>query len=95
MHALGLAFNRIMKRVGVVGSVAWQGHGEGRTTSTLRFHRTRHYFVSQLSAGGVKRDILQRLAGHNDSKTHAGYAKHEIELQRAAVSTLPNISAHG
>jgi integrase len=88
---LSMAFKRIMEGAGIIGEIARQGHGAGRTTSTLSFHSTRHFFVSALSASGVPADVRQRLAGHTDAKTHAVYAAHEIESMRAAVSKLPNI----
>ena len=88
---LSMAFKKIMERAGIVGEIARQGHGAGRTTSTLSFHSTRHFFVSALSAGGVPADVRQRLAGHTDAKTHAVYAAHEIESMRAAVKLLPAI----
>jgi integrase len=88
---LSMAFKRIMVRTGIIGEIARHGHGAGRTTTTLSFHSTRHFFVSALSASGVPADVRQRLAGHTDAKTHAVYAAHEIESMRAAVSKLPNI----
>ena len=75
---LSMAFKKIMERAGIVGEIARQGHGAGRTTSTLSFHSTRHFFVSALSAGGVPADVRQRLAGHTDVKMHAVYAAHEM-----------------
>ncbi|MEI7774858.1 MAG: hypothetical protein WCK17_08785 [Verrucomicrobiota bacterium] len=62
---------------------------QDRTTSTLRFHSTQHFFVSALSAGGVPSDVRQRLVGHTDARTHAVYSAHEIESMRAAVAKLP------
>ena len=88
---LSMAFKRIMAKAGVVGETAREGHGKGRTTSTLTFHSTRHYFVSALSAGGVASDTRQRLAGHTDAKSHAVYSKHELESLRAAIATLPAV----
>ena len=92
---LSMAFKRIMERVGIVGEIARHGHGAGRTTSTLSFHSTRHFFVSALSAGGVPSDVRQRLAGHTDARTHAVYSAHEIESMRAAVAKLPGVSIAG
>jgi integrase len=88
---LSMAFKRLMLRAGIVGEIARQGSGAGRTTNTLYFHSTRHFFVSALSAEGVPSDVRQRLAGHTDAKTHAVYAAHEIKSMRAAVDKLPNI----
>lgn len=87
---LSMAFKRIMERAGVSGEIARRGRGAGRTTSTLSFHSTRHYFVSALSASGVPADVRQRLAGHTDARSHAVYAAHEIESMRNAVALLPD-----
>lgn len=92
---LSMAFKRIMERAGVVGKIARQGRGEGRTTSTLSFHSTRHFFVSSLAANGVPADVRQRLAGHSDARTHAVYASHEMESIRAAVAGLPSLLSQG
>lgn len=68
---------------------------QDRTVRTLSFHRTRHFFVSALSAGGVPSDVRQRLAGHNDARTYAVYSAHEIESMHAAVANLPGVSIAG
>ena len=90
---LSMAFKRQMEKAGVIGKVARTGSGEGRTTSTLSFHSTRHFFVSSLSSEGVPAGVRKRLAGHSDSKTHAIYAKHELESVREAISKLPKTKA--
>ena len=90
---LSMAFKRLMLKAGIVGEIARRGTGAGRTTNTLSFHSTRHFFVSALSAEGVPSDVRQRLAGHTDAKTHAIYATHEIESMRAAVAKLPGLEA--
>ena len=92
---LSSTFKRIMERAGVAGEVARKGKGAGRTTNTLSFHSTRHFFVSQLSASGVPADVRQRLAGHTDAKTHAKYAAHELESLYAAVEGLPSVAVAG
>ena len=89
---LSMACKRIMERAGVSGEIARRGSGAGRTTSTLSFHSTRHYFVSSLSASGVPADVRQRLAGHTDARSHAVYAAHEMESMRSAVALLPHAS---
>ncbi len=87
---LSMAFKRLMTKAGIVGQIVRKGEGAGRTTSTLSFHSTRHFFVSELSAAGVPADIRQRLAGHADAKTHEGYARHELKSSRAAIAKLPS-----
>ena len=90
---LSMAFKRQMEKAKVLGEIARKGSGEGRTTSTLSFHSTRHFFVSALSSEGVPADVRKRLAGHSDSKMHAIYAKHELESVRDAISKLPSTKA--
>ena len=88
---LSMGFKRRMAHAGIVGKVAREGTGKGRTISTLSFHSTRYFFVSSLSAAGVPEDTRKRLAGHVDSKTHASYAAGEIESLRAAMAKMPAI----
>ena len=89
---LSMAFKSIMEKAGVKGEVVRTGRGRGRTTSSLSFHSTRHYYVSALSARGVDKDVRKRLSAHTDDKSHAVYSGHEVQSLQDAISKLPRIS---
>lgn len=87
---LSAGFKRIMEKAGIK-SKAFVRKGEGRTTFSKGFHSFRHTYISSLANAGVTPEIRQKLAGHSDAKTHAGYTHHELETLRAAIEKLPNI----
>jgi len=91
-RGLSAQFRDIIKKAKIKGKVV-EKHGEkGRTRYSKGFHSLRHTFISWLANAGVAAEVSQKLAGHADSKVHAGYTHHEIEIFRAAVEKLPRIT---
>jgi integrase len=84
-------FRRLMDRAEISCRVVSR-KGAGRKTFSKGFHSLRHSFVSRLANLGVAEEIRQKLAGHSDAKTHAGYTHLEIESLQAAVAKLPKIA---
>lgn len=91
-NGLSAGFTAIMKKAKIL-SKAVEREGKGRTTYSKGFHSLRHTFVSGLANAGVAADLRQKLAGHADTKVHAGYTHHETETLRAAVAKLPSLKA--
>lgn len=96
-HGLSGRFKSIMEKAGIKGrtlrAVAADSESSGRTTSSLSFHSLRHSFVSALANAGVAAELRQKLSGHADDRTHAGYTHHELDTLRAAVAKLPGVRA--
>jgi integrase len=90
---LSSEFKKIMKAAKVVGAAVRQGKGEGRSTSALSFHSTRHYFANAMAAAGIPADVRMRLTGHQDAKSHAVYTADEIQSLQAAVRAVPALVA--
>lgn len=91
-NGLSAGFKAIMDKA-KIRSKAFALSGAGRTFYSKGFHSFRHTFISSLAAAGVSPEIRQKLAGHADAKTHAGYTHHELETLRSAIATLPRRSA--
>ncbi len=92
-HGLSGRFKAIMEKAKIKGR-ALRTAGEdssGRNTSSLSFHSLRHSFVSALANAGVASELRQKLSGHSDERTHAGYTHHEMDNLRAAVAKLPRV----
>ena len=81
-----------MKKAGIISRTV-ERKGEGRTTFSKGFHSLRHTFITGLANAGIPADIRQKLAGHADAKTHAGYTHHENEIFREAIKKLPRFTA--
>jgi integrase len=88
---LSSQFKRIMEKAKIGGRILRAATGEGRKQSSLSFHSLRHSFVSALANAGVAPDLRQKLAGHTDSKSHARYSHHEVDIMRAAVAQVPSL----
>ena len=87
-RGLSADFRAIMKKAEIISRTV-ERKGEGRTTFSKGFHSLRHTFITGLANAGIPADIRQKLAGHADAKTHAGYTHHENEIFREAIKKLP------
>jgi len=90
---LSMAFKRIMERAGIQGRILRERNGEGRSQSSLSFHSLRHSFNSELANASVDQEIRQKLTGHASAQMNEVYTHRELELLRAAISTLPTVKA--
>ena len=91
-HGLSSTFKRLMKKAGVVGSVAREAKGKGRATSSLSFHSLRHSFNSAMANAGVSQEVRQKLTGHSSPEMNKIYTHHELDSLRAAIAVLPGFS---
>ena len=92
-RGLSNQFREIMERAGITKRITQRGGRKGRSRSSKSFHSLRHFFITQLANRGVPVDVRKLLAGHSDSKTHAGYSHHDDAIRRDAISKLPSVLA--
>jgi integrase len=80
-----------MERAGITERITQKDGEKGRSRSSKSAHCLRHFFVTELANRGVPADVRKLLAGHSDSKTHAGYSHYDDKIRRDAISRLPSL----
>jgi integrase len=90
-RGLSTQFRELMERAGITERVSQKDGEKGRSRSSKSAHCLRHFFVTELANRGVPADVRKLLAGHSDSKTHAGYSHYDDKIRRDAISRLPSL----
>jgi integrase len=90
-RGLSTQFRELMERAGITERITQKDGEKGRSRSSKSAHCLRHFFVTELANRGVPADVRKLLAGHSDSKTHAGYSHYDDKIRRDAISRLPSL----
>lgn len=90
---LSMDFKKLVAKSGIQNRILGDGkrRSRERRVSALTFHSLRHTFVTNLHDTNVDSETRQKLAGHTDSKTHAGYTHVQMKALQSAVDQLPDI----
>jgi integrase len=87
-------FKRIMLDAGLESGTLRNAAGSsGRAVAERSFHSLRHSYITALSKAGVAVEVRQKLVGHSSAEQNLHYTHAEISALRAAVESLPRISA--
>jgi len=92
-HGLSREFAGLITDAGIERRVIRAGEGKGRAVLNLGAHSFRHAFATHLQRGGVPEDLRMRLTGHETKEIARRYTHTELEQLRAAVESLPSVSA--
>ena len=100
VQALGAAFANLLIDAGIREDPQYskKGHTEGgraakRTRYEYTFHCFRHTAVSMMKDAGISESIVMDLIGHESAAVSRGYTHLELESKRAALATIPDITA--
>jgi integrase len=69
-----------------------EGNGRGRTRFARSFHSTRHTTATWLANEGVHEDLRMLITDQESREVAKRYTHHSVELLRAAVDKMPQIS---
>jgi integrase len=85
---------KIMERAGIKQHVVRERDesGSGRSVNALTFHSLRHTFNSALANAGIAEETRMALTGHTTREMNQRYTHRELEVFRAAIGTLPQVS---
>jgi integrase len=87
---------KIMERAGIKQHVIRERNesGSGRSVYALTFHSLRHTFNSILANAGIAEETRMALTGHTTREMNQRYTHRELEVFRAAIGTLPQVSVN-
>ncbi len=101
-HGLSKSFAKIMAAAGVDSmkverafnaKTGGSKRGKGRQLSRRSFHSLRHTAVSLMANAGIPEELRRRVVAHSDGDIHTKYTHHETDTLRAALASLPDVTA--
>jgi integrase len=101
-HGLSTTFGKIMAAAGVdsmkvesdfKAKTGGSKKGKLRQLARRSFHSLRHTAVSLMANAGIPEELRRRVVAHADGDVHARYTHHETDTLRAALGSLPDVTA--
>ena len=87
---LSAKFKGIVAKAKIIGKITKNG---SRSHSSLTHSSLRHSFNSALADAGVSQEMRMKLTGHKSRAVNDNYTHIEIDQLRAAVNSIPGLSA--
>jgi integrase len=91
-------FRHILVEAGLVAPRTHESTGKGRSaarqTSEISFHSLRHSMTSLLKATGTSEAIAMEIVGHDTKAMSRHYTNIPMDVMRAAIQRLPDVTSH-
>jgi integrase len=94
-HGLSSQFLGIMKAAKISRGNSVEAKGRGRTRFARSFHSTRHTAATWLANEGVEEDLRMLLTDHESREVAKRYTHRSVEVLRAAVAKMPQVTHSG